>query len=146
MPAVVSIAAVSSHRMLHVRADSSPAPVRDMTNNKFATPEDILREARAQHLFRQIRCLVCANQTVESSETEFSINMRHLVRVKIAEGMTDEEVKAFLIKGFGPKVLYTDMFTPESFFLYAAPFLIFGAIAVGIRAMRRSSSAAAPKL
>ena len=73
------------------------------------TPEDRLtdesQERRAMNLFLSVKCLVCAGQSVESSNTEFSFEMRKLIRQKIVTGKSDEQIKLELTKEFGENIL-----------------------------------------
>jgi len=52
-----------------------------------------------------VKCLVCNGQSIESSSTEFSYEMRKLIRQKIAEGKSDEKVRVELAQEFGDDVL-----------------------------------------
>jgi cytochrome c-type biogenesis protein CcmH len=74
------------------------------TEDKLENPQD---EQRAMNLFLQIRCLVCAGQVIENSDTQFAHDVRKFVRKKINEGLNDEEIKAYLIKNFGDEILQT---------------------------------------
>lgn len=78
--------------------------------NSFAlSPEKRLvdenLEQRAVALFKQVRCLVCQGQVIESSDTEFSASMRELIRKKISAGEKDAEIKTQLITEFGEDIL-----------------------------------------
>ena len=64
-------------------------------------------EERAMKLFLEVRCLVCNGQVIENSDSEFSFEMRKLIRGKIAEGKSDEEIKTELIEEFGSDILTT---------------------------------------
>lgn len=66
---------------------------------------DESQEQRAMNLFLQVRCLVCAGQVIESSNTEFSFEMRKLIRKKIFDGKNDEKIKAELVAEFGEDIL-----------------------------------------
>lgn len=79
-------------------------------SNSFAlSPEEKLpnqkQEERAMNLFLQVRCLVCQGQVIENSDSEFSFQMRALIREKIAEGKSDEEIKDELVLKFGDDIL-----------------------------------------
>jgi len=74
------------------------------TEEKLENPQE---EQRAMNLFLQIRCLVCAGQVIENSDTKFAHDVRKFVRKKINEGLSDEEIKAYLIKNFGDEILQT---------------------------------------
>lgn len=66
---------------------------------------DSTQEQRAMQLFVEVKCLVCSGQSIESSNTEFSYEMRKLIRQKIAEGKSDDEVRIELVREFGDDVL-----------------------------------------
>lgn len=78
-------------------------------NSQALSPEerllDTAQEQRAMRLFTEVKCLVCNGQSVESSSTEFSYEMRKIIRQKIAAGESDDEVLAELAKEFGDDVL-----------------------------------------
>jgi len=69
---------------------------------KLAKPK---QEERAQQIFRQIRCLTCKGQVVESSSSDFAFDIRGFVRKKIADGATDKEVFTILQENFGEEIL-----------------------------------------
>jgi cytochrome c-type biogenesis protein CcmH len=67
--------------------------------------KDEAKERRAMNLFLQVRCLVCGGQVIESSNTEFSFEMRKLIRQKILDGKSDQEIKDELSNEFGADIL-----------------------------------------
>ena len=78
--------------------------------NAFAlSPErhlsDESQEQRALKIFIEVKCLVCAAQSIESSNTEFSKEMRELIREKISLGKNDDEIRNELTKEFGENIL-----------------------------------------
>lgn len=81
-------------------------------SNSFAlSPEEHLpneeQEQRAINLFSEVKCLICQGQSIESSSTEFSYEMRKLIRRKIAAGKTDAEVREELVQQFGEDILFS---------------------------------------
>ena len=66
---------------------------------------DEAQEQRAMQLFLEVRCLICGGQVIENSNTEFSYEMRKLIRQKISSGLTNEEIKTELVKEFGEDIL-----------------------------------------
>ncbi len=103
--------------------------------NSFAlTPENRLtdesQEQRAMKLFLEVRCLVCEGQVIENSNTEFSFEMRKLIREKIESGKSDEEIKSDLIKEFGKDILTYSDFGKSDFLLWLLPL----ALALGLPA------------
>ena len=88
-------------------------------------PDDA-KEQRAMKLFLEVRCLVCEGQVIESSNTEFSLEMRKLIRRKILEGKSDEEIKTELVREFGEDILTEISQKNNGFLLWILP-LVFGA-------------------
>ncbi len=77
--------------------------------SRAISPEEHLanqaQEQRAINLFSEVKCLICSGQSIEGSSSEFSYEMRKLIRQKIAQGKSDDEVRAELVKQFGDDVL-----------------------------------------
>lgn len=76
------------------------------------SPEEHLpnqaQEQRAMKLFSEVKCLVCAGQSVEGSSTEFSFEMRKLIRTKISQNKSDDEIRNELIAEFGNEILLSN--------------------------------------
>lgn len=99
-----------------------------ISNNSFAlAPENHLpdeaQEQRAMNLFLQVRCLICDGQVIENSNTEFSFEMRKLIREKIKDGKSDQEIKTDLIHQFGEDILTSAEFSKNNFVLWFLPIL-----------------------
>ena len=82
-----------------------------LSSKSFAlNPEERLnneiQEQRALELFKQVKCLVCQGQAIFGSNTEFSANLRKIIRQKIANGLTDHQVKEHLESEFGEQILF----------------------------------------
>ena len=78
--------------------------------NAFAiSPEkrldDPRLEEKARKIFLQVRCLVCDGQVIESSDNQFSFEMRQLIREKILEGKGEDKIKNELIEEFGYDII-----------------------------------------
>jgi cytochrome c-type biogenesis protein CcmH len=97
------------------------------------------QEQRAMKLFLQVRCLVCEGQVIESSETEFSFEMRKLIRKKISEGKSDEKIKEELVQEFGEDILLEPQYKNRSGLLLLILPIIF-AITGAVFLMRTRSS------
>ena len=84
---------------------------------------DESQEQRAMQLFLEVRCLICGGQVIENSNTEFSYEMRKLIRQKISSGLTNEEIKTELVKEFGEDILTSANQKTGRFFLWCLPVL-----------------------
>lgn len=118
---------------LHALAVSNPA---DMLS-------DPAQEARARELGRDIRCMVCQNQSIEDSEVGLARDLRLIVRERITAGDSDEQVKSFLRARYGDFVLMKPPFAWSTAALWATPVVAVLAGLGLILAMRRRAAAAA---
>jgi cytochrome c-type biogenesis protein CcmH len=83
-------------------------------------------ETRARNLQRQLRCLVCQGESVDESNSDFSADIRHLVRQQIAEGKSDRQIQDFLVARYGDFILMKPPVEPDTWLLWLAPFLVLG--------------------
>lgn len=85
---------------------------------------DPAQEARARGLFREVRCLVCQNESIDDSNAELAADLRRLVREEIKSGKTDEQVRAHLTDRYGEFVLLKPAFSWGNAALWGAPALV----------------------
>ena len=100
-----------------------------LASRAFAVePSEILNDAkledRARNLSSNIRCLVCQNENIDSSESEFAKDLRLFIREQLVEGRTDDEIEKFLVSKYGSYILFKPEFTGYNIFLYLfGPFI-----------------------
>ena len=80
-------------------------------------------EARARHLFQQLRCVVCQNESIDDSQAEIAGDIRKIVRTQVAAGRSDQQVIDFLVQRYGEFVLLRPTLTPGNLALWLTPFL-----------------------
>ena len=85
--------------------------------------EDPKLELRARLISKNVRCLVCQNQSIDDSEAELAKDLRILIRKKILDGDTDDEIYSFLIKRYGEFVLLKPQLKLNTFMLWTLPFV-----------------------
>jgi cytochrome c-type biogenesis protein CcmH len=102
---------------------------------------DPAQEARARGLFREVRCLVCQNESIDDSEADLARDLRRIVREQIAAGRTDAQVRDYLLSRYGEFVLLKPPFSWGNAALWGAPFLVAG-IGLAVLIVRRKSPAA----
>ena len=78
---------------------------------------DSVKEARARDLSRELRCMVCQNQSIDDSDAPLARDLRLLVRERIATGDSDSQVMDFLVARYGEFVLLKPRFTPHTVLL-----------------------------
>ena len=103
---------------------------------------DPVKEARARELSRELRCMVCQNQSIDDSGAPLARDLRLLVRERIAAGDSDSQVIDFLVARYGQFVLLKPRLEPETLLLWLLPPLVLaGGLALWMHGRRRSGSA-----
>jgi cytochrome c-type biogenesis protein CcmH len=101
---------------------------------------DPAKEARARSLSRELRCMVCQNQSIDDSEAPLARDLRLLVRERIAAGDSDAQVINFLVARYGEFVLLKPRFERQTLLLWLVPpfLLIAGGMMLWVQFRRRS--------
>ena len=105
--------------------------------------QDPVLQARYEAITKELRCLVCQNETIADSNASLAVDLRREVHRMIAEGKTDDEIKEFMLARYGDFVLYKPRMTGKNFVLWAAPvlLLLFGVFAA-VRFIRKRAAEA----
>ena len=74
---------------------------------------------------KNLRCLICQGQSVYDSDSEFAISLKLVVKNKIKEGLTEDQIYEFLTIKYGEWILYEPKFNKNTYFLWFLPLLIF---------------------
>jgi cytochrome c-type biogenesis protein CcmH len=102
-------------------------------------------QARWDHIAAELRCLVCQNESLASSNAELAVDLRRELRGLIEQGRSDADIRSFLVSRYGDFVLYKPEVKPVTWLLWFGPFvLLLGALAVALRLMRRKAAAPNP--
>ena len=101
-----------------------------VSNNSYAVdPEEFLKdpkqELRARNISKNVRCLVCQNQSIDESSAPLAKDLRIIIRNKITEGLTDKEVYKFLTDRYGDFILLNPPFKTSTIILWVLPFVLF---------------------
>jgi cytochrome c-type biogenesis protein CcmH len=86
--------------------------------------DDPVLEARARELSKEIRCLVCQNESIDSSNADLARELRLLVRERLTAGDSDQEALDFLVARYGDFVLLRPPFKPATYVLWFGPALV----------------------
>src|SRR5215471_15852102 len=105
---------------------------------------DPAKEARARSLSRELRCMVCQNQSIDDSEAPLARDIRLLVRERIAAGDSDAQVIDFLVARYGEFVLLQPRFERQTLLLWLLTPLVLagGGLVLWMQAKRRQKSPA----
>jgi cytochrome c-type biogenesis protein CcmH len=102
---------------------------------------DPRQEAQARAIFRDVRCLVCQNESIDDSEADLARDLRQIVREQVKAGRSDAEIKRFLTDRYGEFVLLTPAWSPGNLALWGGPFLVVlaGAALLWLRLRNRTA-------
>jgi cytochrome c-type biogenesis protein CcmH len=106
---------------------------------------DATLEARARALSKELRCMVCQNQSIDDSDAPLARDLRILVRERLQGGDSDSQVIDFLVARYGEFVLLKPRFTWHTALLWLGPpaTLIGGMVVLLLVARRRNRGALA---
>lgn len=101
---------------------------------------DTTQEARAQALFKDVRCVVCQHEAIADSPAGVAGDMRRLIREEIASGATDQQVRDDLVRRFGDYVLFNPPVRAGTWLLWFGPFALIAlaALILVLRSRRRA--------
>ncbi|HEU5018070.1 MAG TPA: cytochrome c-type biogenesis protein [Pseudolabrys sp.] len=114
------------------------------------TPDEMLKnpvlEARARHISSELRCMVCQNESIDDSAAPLAHDIRVLVRQRLVDGDTDQQVIDFLVARYGEFVLLKPRLELHTLLLWGLPpaALLFGALGIFIAMRRRNSGTSEP--
>jgi cytochrome c-type biogenesis protein CcmH len=101
-------------------------------------PEEMLKdpasEKRARTITKELRCVVCQNQSVDDSDAPLAKDIRMIVRERIMAGETDAEVRAYVVKRYGQYVLLRPPLGVDTALIWVGPFALL-AIGLGVAAL-----------
>ena len=108
--------------------------IQFFSNNSYTVePNEILenqkQELRARNISKNIRCMICQNQSIDESNAPLAKDLRILIRNKIKDGKKDEEIYKFLTDRYGDFILLKPPFKLSTLALWLLPFTFF---AVGV--------------
>lgn len=97
-------------------APAAPDPLKE-----FSGPE---QRERYRSLLGELRCLVCQNQSLASSDADLAKDLRNEVYRKVREGKDNEAIIDYLVDRYGDFVLYQPPVKPATYFLWFGPFFL----------------------
>ena len=89
-------------------------------------------ENRARDLSKGIRCLVCQNQSIDDSDSDLAKDLRRIIRKKIIQGDTNNEITQYLVDKYGNFILMKPPLYQDTYILWISPLLL---MLVGITIM-----------
>ena len=96
------------------------------SNSYTVEPDEVLQnqnqELRARNISKNIRCMICQNQSIDESDAPLAKDLRILIRNKIKEGNKDREIYKFLTDRYGDFILLKPSLKSNTLALWLLPF------------------------
>jgi cytochrome c-type biogenesis protein CcmH len=87
---------------------------------------DAQLDERVRTFARQVRCLVCQNETLADSRAELAMDLKREIREQMKAGRSNEDIVAFLTDRYGDFVLYRPPLKPSTYLLWFGPSVLLG--------------------
>ena len=88
------------------------------------TSADPVLEERVMNLSKELRCLVCQNETLADSRADLAEDLRNQIREQMKAGKSDKEIVAYLTQRYGKFILYNPPIDPTTYLLWFGPFVL----------------------
>jgi len=88
--------------------------------DEIAHPDPVV-EQRLKDLAEELRCLVCQNQTIADSNATLALDLRNQIRQQVAQGRTDDQIRAYMVARYGDFVLYRPPLKATTVMLWLGP-------------------------
>ncbi len=82
-------------------------------------------EEEIKKISLQLRCMSCQNQSIYESNTDFSKDIKNLIKLKLKEGKNEKEIITFLVERYGEYILFKPLINKKNIFLWVFPFALF---------------------
>ena len=118
------------------------APMSAFAVNPDEVLPDSALEARARTISAELRCMVCQNQSIDDSNADLARDLRLLVRKRLTDGDTDQQVLDYIVSRYGEFVLLKPRLSEKTYILWGAPIALFlaGGLALAVYARRRAGT------
>jgi cytochrome c-type biogenesis protein CcmH len=99
------------------------------------------QEAHARAIFKDVRCLVCQNESIDDSEAPLAADLRRMVREQVKAGKSDDQIKQYLTDRYGQFVLMRPAWNAGNVALWVGPFLVvaLGGLLLALRLRNRQA-------
>ncbi len=119
-----------------VTASIFPTPDLIRYADAAPTPDEVLDdpalEERARALAKELRCLVCQNQSIDDSDADLARDLRQIVRERLLAGDSDDDIIAYVTARYGDFVLLRPPVKPSTWILWYGPPVIFVIAGIGM--------------
>ena len=85
---------------------------------------DPVLQARAEQLYKELRCVSCQSQAIDSSNAPVAAALRAAVREQLEKGASDEDILSYMQERYGDMVLMKPPLAPRTWGLWLMPLAV----------------------
>ncbi len=98
-------------------------------------------EQRAREISQNLRCMVCQNENIDDSDAELARDFRILIRDKLVEGYSDQQIYDYIVDRYGEFALLKPRFNPQNWLLYfSGPILVLICVSLFFRRFKHKKN------
>ena len=90
----------------------------------YSSNANEIMDDKVKKLTLELRCMTCQNQSIHDSDSDFSKDIKKIVKEKFEEGLNEKEIKEFLTKRYGEYILFKPYFNSKNLVLWLFPFIL----------------------
>ena len=128
---------------------AGPSPARAQVVFQPLPFESHAQEVRFQKLTRELRCLVCQDESLAASQAKLAVQMRRIIFAQMQKGWSNEQIKQYLVERYSAYVLYKPPLNPGTWLLWFGPPVILllgaGVVVAVVRKRRADAPQAVPE-
>ena len=83
------------------------------------------KTSKVDSISKNLRCLICQGQSVYDSQSEFAISVKDLIKKKIEEGNSDNDIYEYLKNKYGDWIMYEPELEKKTLLLWILPLILF---------------------
>jgi len=103
------------------QAPAEPAPAALDDHGQLQNP---VLQARFERITKELRCLVCQNESIADSNVDLAADLRRQVREMLVAGRSDDAIFQFMTDRYGEFVRFAPPLTPKTALIWGAPFFM----------------------
>lgn len=124
LPALAAVLALALALVLAVGASSTFAAEQGPGMDAHGQLQNPLLQTRFEHITKELRCLVCQNESIADSNVDLAADLRRQVREMLVAGKSDDAIFKYMTDRYGEFVRFAPPLTPKTALIWGAPFFM----------------------
>jgi len=107
-------------------------------NLSIAFSEELF-DSRIKKISKNIRCIICQGQSIDDSNSDFALDIKNFIKIKLNEGLSEKQIYELLKNKYGEWIVFKPELNYSNYLLWSFPYLIFliGGVYIFIKIRRK---------